>query len=515
MAIELHLPNGAPAHYEWLSTVIYIDDTSPLELLRLVELNTDPTEESVLANFSELKGFVKDLGTLSAPKPWKSLQEAIADLSSRHEFCHYVQDIATGVGHWDELTFRSEFAGLASMYSNKQDWTGLKDFRSKLVDEKLEGFLVLVPPRIEERRKRERVSFLERAGIATLSPGGDVRSFGMANLLEADAVAEVAIHASDMLRQGDPTVDRLLFDDAAAHLWNPFDMPTGYRILFDDWKAVVMTDVADVARSFGETREGTIALLSFLVTSLQQLTDIALAYPAPSYFNGVPEDRRMYFDPVVKFYCLLSAFHQMSAKAGQKMTEWMDGNVSDFQEALLTDSQFRDIFPDRAEIYKGWEQDLNKRDEDDVILRVRKHGAKVRQGEKVIVRRSPLGSDLVAAGGLWWWNSRRLPWPVFSGDMETFSDLRGTQDDILCRISDVRILELLCNRKVISCPLAGKNCPGERQFCNDGFGDPRAFPTEQCMLRHRYGSLCHYSVFASRGPIAAMVEVVGAFALRH
>jgi hypothetical protein len=490
MAVELRLPNGAPAHYEWLSTVIYIDDTSPIGLSRLLELNTDPTEpeREGRPKIPEHLDFLKDAGSPSGPEPWKDLQEAIADLSSRHEFCHYVQDIATGVGNWDELTFRSESPGLISMYSDKQDWRGLEDFRSKLVDEKFESFLVLVPPRIEERRKRERVSFLERDGIATLAPAGDVRNFSMANLLEADAVAEVLIHASDMLTQEGPAAGQLLFDADVAHLWNPFEMPTGYRMLFDDLREIAITDEAV---SLLDSQEDTIALLRLLAVTLQQMTDIALAYPAPSFFKGAPEDRRMYFDPIVKFYCLLSAYHQMNARAGEKMLEWIKGNQSDFQEALLTGSRFRDIFPDRTEIYGGWEEELNHLNESDVILRARKRAAKDRQREKIVVRRTPLGSDLIAAGGLWWWNSRQLPVPKFSGDLESMVDLPRAQSELLMRISDVRILELLCNGKVASCPFAGKNCPGEREFCSNGFSDPRAFPTEQCMLRRRYGSLSH------------------------
>jgi hypothetical protein len=490
MAIELRLPNGAPAHYEWLSAVIYIDDTSPIGLSRLLELNSEPTapEREGRPKIPEHLHFLKDAGTLSGPTPWKDLQEAIADLSSRHEFCHYVQDIATGVGNWDELTFRSEAAGLISMYSDKQDWRSVKDIRSKLVDEKFESFLVCVPPRIEEPRKRKRVSFLERQGIATLAPAGDVRNFSMANLLEADAVAEVLIHASHILVKDDPAARRLLFDADVAHLWNPLEMPIGYRMLFDDLREIV---ISNKAASLLDTQEGAITLLHFLAVILQQLTDIALAYPAPSFFKGVPENRRMYFDPVVRFYCMLSAFHQMSARAGEKASEWLNGNASDFQEALLTDSRFRDIFPDRAEIYRGWEEELNRLNENDVILRTRKRAAKDRQREKIVLRRSPLGSDLVAAGGLWWWNSRQLPVPMFSGDVESIMDMRGAQSELLMRISDVRILELLCNGKVLSCPLAGKNCPGEKEFCKNGFSDPRTFPTEQCELRHRYGSLSH------------------------
>jgi hypothetical protein len=490
MAIELHLPNGAPAHYEWLSTVIYIDDSSPIGLSRLIELNTDATGPELDGFLGELglKGILKDKGSLCGPKPWKDLPEAIADLSSRHEFCHYVQDIATGVGHWDELTFRKESTRLMGMYSDKQDWRGCEDIRSRAVDEKLEKFLVFVPPRIEERRKRERVSFLERKSIATLAPRGDVRNFSMANLLEADAVAEVLIHALDMLTQGDQVARRLLLDEDVVHLWNPFEMPTGYRMHFDELKATAITDEAGPLLG---TEEDTTALLRSLSAIMQELTDIALAYPAPSFLKGVPEDRRMYFDPVVKFYCLLSAYHKMSARAGKKMLESVRGDASDFQEALLTDSQFRDIFPDRTEIYRGWEQELNQIRENDVILRARKRSAKDRQEEKVVVRRSPLGSDLVAAGGLWWWNSRKLPEPMFSGDIESLTDSRQAQTELLTRISDVRILELLCNGKAISCPLAGKNCPGERPSCNDGFGDPKGFPAEQCMLRHRYGCLSH------------------------
>jgi hypothetical protein len=41
VGIELHLPNGAPAHYQWLSGVIYIDDTTPIGLDRFLELNTE------------------------------------------------------------------------------------------------------------------------------------------------------------------------------------------------------------------------------------------------------------------------------------------------------------------------------------------------------------------------------------------------------------------------------------------------------------------------------------------
>ena len=108
---------------------------------------------------------------------------------------------------------------------------------------------------------------------------------------------------------------------------------------------------------------------------------------------------------------------------------------------------------------------------------------------EVSLRRSPVAFDLVPHGGLWWWNSKHLPVPLFSGDPETLMDKTGTQIDLLKRISDVRILDLLCNKKVMSCPFAGKDCAGEIQTCKEGFSDPGTFPTKDCILQKRYRPL--------------------------
>jgi hypothetical protein len=488
MAIELRLPTGAPAHYEWLSNAIYIDDATPIELFRLIELNTDSTkDDSLHLTAPTLMRYGTDLGTISSPNPWSNVQEAIADLSMRHEFSHYAQDLTTGVGHWDELIFRSEFVSLVGMYSDRQDWSHYEDIRSDIVEKTFERFFVLVPPHIEDTRKRRRASFLKRARIADLPPGGDVGSFGIASLLEADAIAEVVIHASDLLHHGDQAV-RLLFDGDVVHLWNPFEMPSRYRLLFDGVRQVVMSNGVGALL---DTQLGVIRLLRFIAVLLQQLIDLSLAYPAPSFFKGRPANQRKYFDPVVKFYCLLSAYNQMGATAGARLKRSLQENTSDFQDALLMDSPFRDIFPDKAEIYRGWETALLALEPDDVILSLRKHSAKMRQKENIVIRRSPLGSTILERSGLWWWNSRQLPVPLFSGDFASLMDVAAAQAVVLSRICDLRILDLLCHKKVMSCPIVGKNCAGEMQSCRDGIRDLMVFPREQCTIRHRYPFLLH------------------------
>ncbi|WP_316193257.1 MULTISPECIES: hypothetical protein [unclassified Bradyrhizobium] len=483
MAIKLHLPTGAPAYYEWLSTVIYVDDTSPIGLNRLLELNTKAVDDGLLP--AELGQFLTSAGTLSSPQPWTDTAEAIADLTLRHEFCHYLQDIATGVGFSDELVFRSEFLNLVGMYSDKQDWQGLETLRADCAEKKLEQFQVFVPPKIEEKRKRARAEFLERRNIATL-PGNDPRYLGIANLLEADAIAEVLIHTSSLLKQSRAATS-LLFDENVVHLWNPHAMPPAYRAVFEDLRAVIMGN--EHAVSAAGTADGAIGLLHFLGIVLQQLTDIALAYPPPSFFEDVPDDRRMYFDPVVKFYCCLSAFHQMNARAGKRMVEWLDGAL-DFQTALFTDSEYADIYPDRKAIYAAWQEVFDKISGDDVMMRARKRVAKTRQTANVSVRRSPLQVDFIQGGGLWWWNSSRLPVSVFTTDIDSVVDVRKTRGQLMVRISDLRLLDHLCNGKVMFCPFIGKDCEGETAICRSGFDDVKNLPKENCVLRHRYAPVC-------------------------
>jgi hypothetical protein len=517
VGIELHLPNGAAAHYRWLSGVIYIDDTTPIGLKRLLELNTEGGDDESANHWatagarpSRLRrafrgllnrllpaggragheaarpqsleeatnGLFKDRGFLSSPKPWKTLEEAKADLSLRHEFSHYVQDMATGVGYWDELAFRSEFPGFISKYSIKQNWEGLEDFRAELVDKEFEHFLVFVPPRIEERRKQERVSFLKSANIATLRPAADVRNFGMANLLESDAVVEVLIHASLIMEQRTPMSD-LLFDKEIVHLWNPLKMPPNYRMLFEIFKATAFPKLPKL-----DTQEHLARAFGYIASMMLEFTDIALAYPAPSFFNGLPEAHRSYFDPVNKFFCLLKAFNQMGKEAGSKVVESMKEPGTDFQEAMLLDSEFSGIYPTRAEIYKGWNDVLSQRKDDDVILRTRRRSLEGRLEEKVFVRRAPLGSSLI--DGFWWSNSRQLPRLSFTSDIETGREQEAAALALVSRVSDVRVFDLLCNGRAISCPFAGHDCPGEKPICRSGFNSHKLFPREQCILRDRY-----------------------------
>jgi hypothetical protein len=518
MGIELHLPNGAAAHYQWLSGVIYIDDTTPIGLQRFLELNTSggdydsnyhrvtgaarpgrlrralrelltrlfrtngrtAHEPARLQTIEEAtNGLFKDRGFLSGPKPWKNLEEARADLSLRHEFSHYVQDMATGVGYWDELVFRSEFSGLISKYSTKQNWEGLEDLRSQFVDKAFEKFLVLVPPSIEQRRKQERVNFLKDTKIARLGPAGDARHFGIANLLESDAVVEVLIHASDIMEQRTP-MSELLFDKELVHLWNPWKMPPNYRVLFEVFRATAFPTMPKL-----DTREHVARALNYIASMMQQFTDIALAYPAPSFFNGLPEAHRLHFDPVIKFFCLLQAYHEMGDSAGSKVRAAMEEPGSDFQEALLSDSKFSEIYPTRAEIYKGWNDALGPtKDDDDVILRARRASLEGRLREKVIVRRVPLGSSLI--DGFWWSNSHQLPRLSFTTDIETGKDQHAAAVELNTRILDTRILELLCIGRTISCPFAGHDCPVEEPICSGGFNSPKPLPREQCILRDRY-----------------------------
>lgn len=282
------------------------------------------------------------------------------------------------------------------------------------------------------------------------------------------------------MEQRSPTSD-LLLDKELVHLWDPSEMPPNYRWLFEAFKE---TAFPHLPRSLVDTRENLAQTLRYIARMMQQLTDIALAYPAPAFFNGIPEANRSYFDPVIKFHCLLNALRQMGEKAGLKVVECMNEPGSDLQEALLSDSKFLEMFPTRTEVYKGWHDALSRVEGDDVILRTRKRSLEGRLGEKVFVRRVPLGSSLV--DGFWWWNSRQLPRLSFTSDFEIGKDPQAAAMELIARISDVRVLEMHCNRRRISCPLAGHGCPGEKPVCRDGFDSPKPLPTEQCMLRGRY-----------------------------
>lgn len=310
----LHLPSGSASSYEWLTHILYLGDASPISLNRILELNmTRELPSEVLSVISEHleDGLFKEVSMPGPAKNWASVEEAVDDLTTRHEFCHFIQDSTTGVGHWDEVIFRKECLELISRYSAAQDWSGVEEVREDFDVRAFAQFLVFAPVSVEKARKSERIKFLANHDIATLTSAGADRYFGIANLLETDAVAENLIHVTEVMIHNHDDAVSILNHDSVRHLWNPSEMPTSYVEHFNAWRSVFApeatraTDPDFILRSLNTS--GRI---------LQQLTDIALAYPPPSFMQSISEDRKLFFDPVVKYYCLLSAFYQMGFDAG-------------------------------------------------------------------------------------------------------------------------------------------------------------------------------------------------------
>ena len=483
---ELALPSGAPAYYRWSTMMMTLDKSAPPEFKRLLELNLHPSPTDHLNDLikSTIGEFATDLGRGGLPKPWRNVAEAEADIFFRHEVTHFIQDIATGLGMWDEFHLQKNLLNWLSSWSKYQSWQGLEDFRISFVTEQKSRFLFARPASKESESVEIRDRLLRENGIVEYI---DETMLLTRSVLEADAVTEVAIHVASMLQGGDSHALKIASSDSISSLWFPLQMPIEYR----GWVGFWLKDVHEEAWNIKSDIDLTFNLIRFLCENFQLLLDLSLAYPPPRYFEKINEKDHVWLDPSVKLACLIQAYNEMSESEGMMFSGMVEGIIKrgEIEEMLLRKCNKHFAYPSSTEIYNEWMNEfvsLKEAKGSNIFLEARFEACKARS-KFTHSRRDPLFSDLITFD-LWWRQHGTLPKPAIVRPLpDLIQPPNETLLDLVDRWLDLELLALLLSEHTFICPFAGTNCEGQKLICGTGINLLEEFPLLKCYVRHRYG----------------------------
>lgn len=258
-----------------------------------------------------------------------------------HELVHYLQDLTTGIGHWDFVQRQAAYNELMPAIVSQFDAgpstapPDARRFNEMVSDSFFNGW-----PHAD--RSWEKQCLADTAsGNGWHIEGGDIAElFSMESILETEAVLQtvVTIMRTDMT----PKAQAILRDNIS--IFNPLRMPEKYSglcqfILHHTMHSLGATDTETFVREIG----GTDVDLAKLYHLYVFLIDLACAHPPPRYFEETSL-RREDFLPGVRLMRYMYAFQ--------------NGLPDDADDPISTERRLNQAcgiaYPTVSEVYRMW-----------------------------------------------------------------------------------------------------------------------------------------------------------------
>jgi hypothetical protein len=458
--------NDGLAHYRWgtstiwFSPIAFVQRRSPVDILAASVTNS---------------------------APWRSDAEFRQTVALLHEIVHYLQDVTTGVGHWDYVQRRLAVRKLLTL-ARTMSHTSLKNtfFNAEINRDKFlyyfqDSLFNMWSLRCVEEHNTLRTILIE-LGISETGTANEL--FSVESIFEAEAVLQVYSTVSQ-LRGTDEAV---AFAENNETIFNPFRMAIKYSGLFVEiiqaiFHGLGISDLADLNKFFDENED----LFQPFYLLYIWLLDASLAYPPPTYFKRTGHDRRMFL-PGVKFIKFSRGLHAIpleeleSAKVASQAssTAW-------YEDRIIKYCEFQ--YPKVQEVYREWIDYFSANAEyRDDPLALQRIGQCLRRIE---TSGSRLQKDL-----LYWVDSRlplffntgrnssieivTSPHSKFPGTSE-FADFYGA---LLGDLKNQQLAEWLFSGKQFRCPIADI-CSVKIAECVSGLSKMAQMPEdEQCGVRN-------------------------------
>jgi hypothetical protein len=428
-------------------------------------------------------------GLSAEAAPWDTAGEFRAVAAYLHELVHYLQDVQTGVGHWDYCAREANLPKLLmwAQWRLGLDATESDEFENTPWQENLTGDqgklqeeLVFVPNLVFPTERRARlIEMLKASNEKQLKAGAELH-FLPESLLEAEAVATTYLQLSHM-RMSDPQYaiwedNRELF--TPGHLTETYDGPLhefiGFmRQLFGDQEHERLRQQAP-----DNYFDYILRLMIFLI-------DLALTYPPQALLAARSQDRTEY-EPGLKFMRLLHAFEGIAPTEGELFpAAYRQGDYATAERCLLGGCTYP--YATSQEVCQAWLDEFSRRAQssDNGLLDLRKRTCEHRLDSKSM--RSCIYKDLESV--------------VFNGHsappMQTPKGFVYTLlgDDIVnpkfaIRMVDTqweaavwRLVDHFAERRPFVCPFTA-SCAGEVVACSTGIRRSHEFPPERdCRIR--------------------------------
>jgi hypothetical protein len=461
MAFRFQLNAGVLAHYRWGS------------LLPRFGLAVDIHKRS-LPEF--LACVSREIGS------WRTEIAFRTYVAFQHEVVHYLQDVTTGIGHWDFLVMRKWIPMiLGEARVARQSPRSLRSYFTKRRygnEERILDELVYLPTnKLSRTRQSALLKNLNLGATAKVRPR-DVRPYYIESLLEAEAATTVFLKWREVKKS-----TGLGWEIAAQHreLYDPWVMPSIYKTLYLDFAQVTMGHLKDRFQKEPNIFEAALLMHNLL---LMMLVELSCAYPPPKMFDEGAFSRADY-EPGLKFARLARAYHRLPDQPEPFLDIFFKSDINRLEELLSPYMEYQ--YLPYKKVYEQWAAVFAQMSEtdDDRILQMRKNAAieKTLKPERMI--KKTLASFLD--------HGLRLPLCTgkgYVGYAFTFEDLNPDEDkiffvDLQRHNRDAALADYFMTGRNFVCPLAENQvCEIATSHCSNGMANFKPLPKDRrCSIR--------------------------------
>jgi hypothetical protein len=423
---------------------------------------------------------------------WQTPVEFRAWVCLTHELTHYLQDLTTGVGHWDHMVRERRFPELLGRArSHSVPWATLpvgsvdaadtktRVFESETLDlvRQLRAELVVVQ---SATILSERQSALRLRAAPLLAPDARLDPYAIGALLEGDAAA-VALR--QVIGIDTATFEQWEIVKDNTGVWLPDAMPDKYAGLIDAAIALAQHLWGDGYEELqGKERD---AFLTQSAKMLGFLADVSCAHPSAellAHHGADPTD----YEPGLRYLRMAAAIGAMDGAGVGAFFEAMDVDA-ERAEGLILERSGHAYLSSRS-IYEDWAERFEAVTEDDPgwwIARLRAQCCRIRLDRP----------DAWKDKSLWSVFEHKLPFYVLGPNGMTSIGQQwdqldpeaapGIYNDLMWNGVKLGLHDLFFETGRFVCPLAqARTCDAATDACGRGIRSTAEFPPSPgCRVR--------------------------------
>jgi hypothetical protein len=431
-------------------------------------------------------------GFTSERVTWGTPPEFRAWVCLTHELTHYLQDLSSGVGHWDHMARNRQFTpllerarfhsnGLASLpvRSAEPIGNGIRHLEDETLEHvrRLRSQLLVV---LGDAGSAERRSAFAELATPLLRAGASVDAFRIDSLLEGEAAA---VSLRQVISIEVATAEQWAIVKDNASVWLPSAMPAEYGDLLND----VIELMKHLYGAGADELEGQ-ELDAFLLMSARLmclLVDISCAHPSVDLLAAKRADFREY-EPGLRCLRMLAAIGAMDERQFGEAFKAMQEDAERFESLLIEVGGYR-YLPSRA-VYADWADWFDKlvaNDPNDWIAQLRADCCRIRVEHP----------DAFADKSLWSLLDNKLPFFVLGPDGLTSMGQQWAhldpeaivqiKDELMVNAVRLGIHDLFFETGRFVCPYAlAQTCDGATVMCGRGLQRTSQFPAASvCEVR--------------------------------
>jgi hypothetical protein len=398
-----------------------------------------------------------------------------------HEYVHYLQDVATGVGHWDFLKRRSAFAQLLGRSAIGPRGESLLPDDKEALERRYHaaylGSLFNTGPGTHSKDLDQRIVGLARHygwEPAEIFPA----MFSVESLLETEAVLQSFVSLSRM-SFNEKSAAVL---DASRKLFDPLHMSGIYNdlcrfILLHVGHVMGVNDLAALVKELGTNNMH----LAQVYHQYILLLDISCSYPPPSFDMGTlsPID----FEPGVRLMRLMKALQGEWLQEGEEIE-----GPHDFEQKLLRACDTP--YPTSSSIYLSWIDHLNGDAslQGDPVLQARVDLSMEKAHSKHAFSKIPNGTAAPRFPVFFAIESHKKTYTHAIDKHKAAYSIEDLGHAFNWDAIFIDLIESYYLKKAFTCPVT-TNCPVCREDCVNGYPQPSDVPDDdRCVVRQFFAS---------------------------